>query len=182
MDEQNNDTAHGETATLGAGCYWCVEAVLQQVDGVLELHSGFMGGESDTPAPTYEEVCSGTSGHAEVVQVRFDPKRLPYSDLLKWFWHLHDPTTLNRQGNDSGSQYRSVIFVHDEFQQQEALASRDAASESGTYANPIVTEIVPSGVFHEADISHQDYYRANRAQPYCRMVIAPKLNKLGLSS
>ena len=180
MDTEQDNVGTEAIATLGAGCYWCVEAVLQQIDGVLGIRSGFMGGSGSSP--TYEEVCSGTSGHAEVVQVRFDPARLSYADLLAWFWQLHDPTTLNRQGNDVGSQYRSVIFVHDEAQQATALAAKAGAEGSGTFAGPIVTEISPASEFYEASQSHQDYYRRNRISGYCKMVIAPKLNKLGLRS
>jgi len=169
-----------ELATLGAGCYWCVEAVLQQVDGVLELRSGFMGGTRADP--TYREVCSGTTGHAEVLQVRFDPARLPYDHLLAWFWKLHDPTTLNRQGNDVGTQYRSVIFTHSEEQERVARASLAAVDASGDLPGPVVTEITPAGVFYPAGQDHDDYYRRNREAQYCRFVIAPKLDKLGLSS
>ena len=167
-----------ETATLGAGCYWCVEAVLQQVDGVKEVVSGFMGGDSDEA--TYEQVCRGNTGHAEVVQVTFDPKVLPYEELLDWFWRLHDPTTLNRQGADVGTQYRSVIFYHSPEQRRIAEASRQAADASGHFAQPIVTEISPAGKLITGPDKHQDYYRQNRRQGYCQMVIAPKLRKLGL--
>jgi peptide-methionine (S)-S-oxide reductase len=170
-----------QVATFGAGCYWCVEAVLQQLDGVLELRSGFMGGaESPGVVPSYEEVCSGRTGHAEVVQLDFDPARVTYDELLAWFWRLHDPTTRDRQGADVGSQYRSVIFTHDAEQLRLAEASRDAASASEMFEAPIVTEIVPAGPFHAADASHQDYYRRNSEQRYCQLVIAPKLGKLGL--
>jgi peptide-methionine (S)-S-oxide reductase len=167
-----------ELATFGAGCFWCVEAVLEQIDGVLDVASGYMGGH--VANPTYEQVCSGTTGHAEVVQVRFDPKRIRYEQLLELFWKLHDPTTLNRQGNDVGTQYRSVIFYHSEAQKSAAEASRRAEEVSGTFAGPIVTEIAPAGPFYPAEDYHQDYYRANRSQPYCRFVIRPKLEKLGL--
>ncbi len=180
MDTEQDKVDTAAIATLGAGCYWCVEAVLQQVEGVLGLRSGFMGGAGESP--TYEEVCSGTSGHAEVVQVRFDPARLSYADLLAWFWRLHDPTTLNRQGNDTGTQYRSAIFVHDEAQKATALESKAAADASGEHPGPIVTEISPASEFYEASESHQDYYRRNRVQGYCQLVIAPKLDKLGLDS
>jgi peptide-methionine (S)-S-oxide reductase len=165
-----------EVATLGAGCFWCVEAVLQQVDGVLEVRSGYMGGE--LPEPTYEQVCTGRTGHAEVVQVRFDPQRLSFEALLEWFWKLHDPTTLNRQGTDVGTQYRSVIFYHSEAQREVAERSKDQAA-AGLH-DSIVTEITEASTFWSGEDYHQDYYRGHRAQPYCRAVIRPKLDKLGL--
>jgi len=165
-----------EIATLGAGCYWCVEAVLEQIDGVLDVTSGFMGG--DVKDPSYEAVCTGTTGHAEVVQVTFDPSKLSYDGLLKWFWKLHDPTTLNRQGADVGTQYRSAIFVHSDAQRKAAEASKQAAQSM--FDDPIVTEITPASEYYQADEYHQDYYRQNRQQGYCRAVIAPKLDKLGL--
>ena len=167
-----------ELATFGAGCYWCVEAVLEQLDGVVDVTSGFMGGEVDNP--TYEQVCSGRSGHAEVVQVTFEPSVIPYEDLLAWFWNLHDPTTLNRQGADVGTQYRSVIFYHSEAQREAAEQALKAADSSGQFADPIVTEIAAASTYYEAKEDHQDFYRRNREQGYCRAVIKPKLKKLGL--
>lgn len=167
-----------EIATLGAGCFWCVEAVLEQLEGVLAVSSGYMGGHVERP--TYKQVCSGTTGHAEVVQVSFDPQKIAYSEILEWFWRLHDPTTRDRQGNDVGPQYRSVIFYHSDAQREAALASRDRAQASGAFSAPIVTEISPASTYYEAEDYHQDYYRQNRQQGYCRMVIAPKLDKLGL--
>jgi peptide-methionine (S)-S-oxide reductase len=164
------------TATFGAGCFWCVEAVLEQLDGVLDVRSGYMGGA--TERPTYKQVCTGATGHAEVVQVTFDPARIAYDALLDWFWKLHDPTTLNRQGHDVGTQYRSVIFVHSDAQRHAAEASR--ARAAAAFDRPIVTEIAAAGPFWQAEDDHQDYYRANREQPYCRFVITPKLDKLGL--
>ena len=169
-----------QLATFGAGCFWCVEAVLLQVDGVHSAVSGFMGGH--TPAPTYEDICRGDTGHAEVVQVEFDPAVVSYEHLLEWFWRLHDPTTLNRQGADVGTQYRSAIFVHDAAQREAAEASKAAADASGRFDSPIVTEITDASEFTPADAKHQDYYRANREQAYCAIVIAPKLEKLGLES
>jgi len=165
-----------KTATFGAGCYWCTEAVLEQLDGVLDVKSGFMGGK--VANPSYEQVCSGNTGHAEVVQVTFDPQKISYDALLEWFWKLHDPTTLNRQGNDTGTQYRSVIFYHSDEQKKAAEASRVAHSKD--FSRPIVTEIVPAGPFYEAEDYHQDYYRGNKGQPYCQFVIRPKLEHLGL--
>lgn len=167
-----------EIATFAAGCFWCVEAVLDQLDGVLGVTSGYMGGHVSDP--TYEQVCRGDSGHAEVVQVRFNSQRIKYQKLLEYFWNLHDPTTLNQQGNDVGTQYRSAIYYHSEAQQQAAEASRKAADESGMFSAPIVTEITEAGTFYPAEPYHQDYYRQNRGQPYCQFVIVPKLEKLGL--
>lgn len=165
-------------ATFGAGCFWCVEAVLERLDGVGNVISGYMGGGGANP--TYEDICTGTTGHAEVVQVHFEPDRISYETLLDHFWRLHDPTTLNRQGNDCGTQYRSVIFYHDEVQREAADRSRQAFDESGVFADPVVTEISPARPFYEAEAYHQDYYRQNPHQSYCRFVIAPKLAKLGM--
>lgn len=165
-------------ATFGAGCYWCVEAVLVQVPGVLSMSSGFMGGHIDNP--TYEAVCAGITGHAEVLQVEFDPSVISYRELLGWFWKLHDPTTLNFQGADVGTQYRSAIYFHDTEQEREATESRRLADASGVFENPIVTEITEASTFFRAKEDHQDYYRQNKNQGYCRMVIQPKLEKLGL--
>lgn len=167
-----------EIATLGAGCFWCIEAVLLQVDGIESVRSGYMGGELENP--TYKDICTGRTGHAEVVEVTFDPQVLPYEHLLEWFWKLHDPTTLNRQGNDIGTQYRSAIFVHSGDQRTRAEASRKAKDASGEFSSPIVTEIVDAETFWVAEDYHQDYYRQNKQQGYCRAVIAPKLDKLGL--
>lgn len=171
-------TTSTEKATFGAGCFWCVEAVLEQLEGVEDVVSGYMGG--GPVRPTYKQVCTGTTDFVEVVQVTFDPAVIPYDELLDWFWRLHDPTTLNRQGNDVGPQYRSVIFTHSDAQREAAERSLAAADASGAFLRPIVTAIEPADVFHEAEDYHQDYYRGNKAQGYCRMVIAPKLNKLGL--
>lgn len=165
-----------EKATFGAGCFWCVEAVLEQLDGVTDVTSGYMGGSVENP--TYEQVCSGRTGHAEVVQVTFDPSVISYDTLLDWFWKLHDPTTLNRQGADVGTQYRSAIFVHSDVQRAAAERSKRAAQPR--FADPIVTEITDATAYYLAEDYHQDYYRLNTRQGYCRAVIAPKLNKLGL--
>ena len=167
-----------ETATLGAGCFWCTEAVYEQVEGVLSATSGYMGGSLENP--TYKDVCRGDSGHAEVVQLEFDPSVVTYEEILSWFWRLHDPTTLNRQGADVGTQYRSVIFTHSEEQARIAAASKQAADQSGVFKDPIVTEITPATTFYPAEDYHQEYYSLNRQQGYCRAVIAPKLGKLGL--
>jgi methionine-S-sulfoxide reductase len=167
-----------ELATFGAGCFWCVEAVLEQLDGVKNVASGYMGGRVENP--TYEQVCSNTTGHAEVVQVTFDPERISYEKLLEYFWKLHDPTTLNRQGNDVGTQYRSVIFYHSESQREAAERSKKAMDASGTFGSPIVTEITKASTFYPAEKYHQDYYRLNKQKPYCQYVITPKLKKLGM--
>jgi peptide-methionine (S)-S-oxide reductase len=166
-----------ETATFAAGCYWCVEAVYQQLDGVFSVTSGFIGGKVKNPS--YEAVCSGSTGHAEAVQVVFDPNKISYTTLCDWFWRLHDPTQLNRQGADIGTQYRSGIFYHSETQKRQATASRKKAQQH--FAQPIVTEITPATTFYPAKVSHQDYYKINgNTNPYCRAVIAPKLKKLKL--
>lgn len=167
-------TTHTETATLGGGCFWCLDAAYRQIDGVVDVVSGYAGGAR--PNPTYEQVCSGATGHAEVVQVAFDPEVIPYADILDIFWAVHDPTTLNRQGADVGTQYRSVIFVHDEAQRAAATASRDAAQHY--WSQPIVTEIVPLEAFYPAEAYHQDYYAHHPEQGYCQAVINPKLRKV----
>lgn len=167
-------TTHTETATLGGGCFWCLDAAYRQIDGVVDVVSGYAGGAR--PNPTYEQVCTGVTGHAEVVQVAFDPAVIPYADILDIFWAVHDPTTLNRQGVDVGTQYRSVIFVHDEAQRAAATASRDAARHY--WSQPIVTEILPLEAFHPAEAYHQDYYAHHPEQGYCQAVINPKLRKV----
>ena len=164
-----------ELATFGAGCFWCVEAVLERIEGVNDVTSGYMGGS--VVNPTYQEVCAGTTGHAEVVQVHFDPTKLSYEKLLDYFWRLHDPTTLNRQGADVGTQYRSAIYFHSDDQQTIAEASKHKWDESGGFADKIVTEITAAGVYYLAEEYHQDYYRRNPDQGYCRVVIRPKLEK-----
>jgi peptide-methionine (S)-S-oxide reductase len=163
-------------ATFANGCFWCTEAVLEQQPGVLDVVSGYMGGQIDNP--TYKQVCDGDTGHAECVQVTFDPAKIRYEALLAWFFKSHDPTTLNRQGGDEGTQYRSAIFTHDDAQEQQARAL--VVKLQPQYRDPIVTEITPAVRFWPAEDYHQDYFRKNPAQSYCRMVIAPKLQKLGL--
>lgn len=165
-----------QIATLANGCFWCTEAVLEQLDGVIDVQAGYMGGQNDNPS--YHDVCTGLTGHAECVQVTFDPARLSYSDLLDWFFRSHDPTTLNRQGADEGTQYRSAIFVHDSEQQLAAIGA--IAKAQADLKASIVTEVTTASRFWPAEPYHQDYYRANPRQGYCRMVIAPKLKKLGL--
>jgi peptide-methionine (S)-S-oxide reductase len=168
----------GAVITLGAGCFWCVEAVLEQQEGVVAVTSGYMGGHVENP--TYRAVCEGTTGHAEVVRVVYDPEKLSTQNLLKWFWKLHDPTQLNRQGNDIGTQYRSAIFYHTDEQRDIAAKSKAEAQASGEHRGPIVTEVTKAGVFYPAEKYHQEYYRNNKEQGYCRFVILPKLEKLGL--
>ena len=169
--------AGAEVITLGAGCFWCVEAAYKQLDGVISATSGYMGGTLKDP--TYEQICAGDSGHAEVVQVVFDPKKIPTEKVLAWFWDLHDPTTLNRQGNDVGTQYRSVIFYHTDEQKKVAEASKAAAKAN--FKDPIVTEITKATEFYPAENYHQNYYNENKSKnPYCRFVIEPKLKKLKL--
>lgn len=165
-----------ETATLGAGCFWCIEAVCQELKGVHSVVSGYTGGMVDNP--TYHQVCSGTSGHAEVVQVTFDPAVISFADLLYVFWRTHDPTTLNRQGADVGTQYRSAIFYHNEEQRAVAEQSKRETDASGLWPRPIVTKIVPLTRFYPAEEYHQNFYRQNPYQPYCLVVIDPKLRKL----
>ena len=168
------------TAVFAGGCFWCLETQFESFPGVKSVTSGYTGGS--TVSPTYQAVCTGETGHAEVVQVRFDPRKLPYEHLLAWFWKLHDPTTLNRQGADEGTQYRSAIFYHSEAQRLAAIKSKEAEDKSGHFSSPIVTEITPIGVFYPAEDYHRDYYMQNKSKGYCRFVIAPKLEKLGLAN
>lgn len=164
-----------EVATFGGGCFWCTEAQLQQLQGVLKVESGFSGGT--VANPSYQEVCTGETGHAEVVQVTYDPAKITYAELLQAFWTSHDPTELNRQGNDVGTQYRSVIFYHNDEQKKEAEFYKDKLDKSGAYDKPVVTEISPYKAFYKAEDYHQDYYANNGSQPYCMFVIRPKLEK-----
>ncbi len=164
-----------ETATLGGGCFWCLEAVFEMVEGVQSVQSGYAGGR--TPQPTYEQVCSGTTGHAEVVQVVFDPTIIPYREILEIFFGVHDPTTLNRQGADVGTQYRSAIYTHSEEQAEVARALIEEFSVDGPWDDPIVTEVAPMDTFYAAEAYHDDYFRRNPQQPYCRAVIGPKVAK-----
>jgi peptide-methionine (S)-S-oxide reductase len=162
-------------ATLGGGCFWCLETIFSDLAGVRKVVSGYAGGS--TVNPSYEQVCTGETGHAEVVQVTFDPGQISYADLLTVFFSIHDPTTLNRQGDDVGSQYRSVIFYHSPDQEQIARALIKALDEEGIWEAPIVTEVVPYEVFYPAEDYHMDYFSRNPFQPYCRMVIAPKVRQ-----
>jgi len=162
-------------ATFGAGCFWCTEAVFQNLKGVVRSVSGYMGGHLDNP--TYMEVCNGDTGHAEVIQVDFNTDEISYEELLLVFFKTHDPTTLNRQGNDVGSQYRSVIFYHNQEQKEQAEAMIDSLTKESVFDKPIVTELVPVTSFYEAEDYHQNYYSQNPDKPYCAFVIQPKLNK-----
>lgn len=160
-----------EVATLGGGCFWCLEAVFEEVKGVVTVVSGYAGGELENPS--YEDVCSGLSGHAEVVQITFDASIIDYTELLEIFWLIHDPTTLNRQGNDEGSQYRSVIFYHDTLQKQKAEVSMQKVRKD--YEKPIVTELAPLPIFYEAEAYHQHYFKNHPNQGYCAFIISPKV-------
>ena len=168
-------TDRTEVATLGGGCFWCLEAVFLDLQGVNRVESGYAGGS--VPNPTYEHVCTGTTGHAEVVQIEFDPQVITFRDLLEIFFDIHDPTTLNRQGADVGTQYRSAIFYHTP--EQKAVAEKVIAELNGARAwpAPIVTEVTPFTAFYPAERYHQEYYRRNPNQPYCRVIIAPKMEK-----
>ncbi|RMG17647.1 MAG: peptide-methionine (S)-S-oxide reductase [Bacteroidetes bacterium] len=164
-----------QQAVFGAGCFWCVEAVFKELKGVVEVEPGYAGGH--VPHPTYEQVCSGSTGHAEVARITFDPAVITYEELLEVFWRTHDPTTLNRQGNDVGTQYRSAIFYLDEAQQQLALKSKEAAAASGLWADPIVTEISPLTSYYPAEDYHHNYFENHPNQPYCVFVVSPKVEK-----
>lgn len=164
-----------DTATFGSGCFWCSEAIFQRLDGVMKVVSGYSGGE--VANPSYEQVCTGTTGHAEVVNVIYDPMQVTYDELLSVFWKTHDPTTLNRQGNDVGTQYRSVIFYHNEEQRAKAEMYKAALDTSGAWAKPIVTAIEPLKNFYAAEDYHQNYFNNNSRAMYCQYVIRPKLEK-----
>jgi peptide-methionine (S)-S-oxide reductase len=164
-----------EIATLAGGCFWCLEAVYDQAKGVASVESGYMGGEN--PNPTYEQVCSGRTGHAEVVQITFDPAAISFRELLEMFFVIHDPTTLNRQGNDTGTQYRSAIFYHSPEQKKTAEDVIAAFTKDKVYDNPIVTEVVPAGPFYVAEDYHQEYFARNPSQGYCAYVVGPKVAK-----
>jgi peptide-methionine (S)-S-oxide reductase len=180
MSEIQNESLNAaagklDTATFAEGCFWCTEAFFQQLKGVEKVVSGYSGGH--VPNPTYEQVCTGTTGHAEASEIIYDPSVISYDQLLEAFWESHDPTTLNRQGNDVGTQYRSVIFYRNEAQKQKAEAYKQKLNASGAFSAPIVTAIEPLRNFYPAERYHQDYYENNPNQPYCQMVIRPKLEK-----
>ncbi|MGN6438122.1 MAG: peptide-methionine (S)-S-oxide reductase MsrA [Agriterribacter sp.] len=178
-----NDTIHTvsasdgtkEIATFGNGCFWCTEAIFQQLKGVSKVTSGYSGGHVENP--TYEEVCSKTTGHAEAIQIEFDPAVITYDELLEVFWQTHDPTTLNRQGNDVGPQYRSVVFYHNETQKKKAEEYKAALDKSSAFSKPIVTSIEPFKNFYAAEDYHQNYFKLNGRAPYCQFVIKPKVEK-----
>jgi peptide-methionine (S)-S-oxide reductase len=179
LNATNSSPAGPKTATavFGGGCFWCMDAVFQYQPGILKITSGFAGGQ--TLSPTYEEVCTGRTGHAEVIQITYDPAKVSYKQLLDLFWKAHDPTTLNRQGADHGTQYRSIILTSSPEQAAEAEESKKGAQSQ--FPDPIVTEIKPLTAFYPAEQYHQDYYKNNKeVNPYCQVVIAPKLKKLGL--
>ncbi len=169
------NTGTREVATLGGGCFWCLEAVFDRLHGVISVESGYTGGE--TLNPTYQDICGGDTGHAEVVQVAFDPSVIRYDDLLEVFFSIHDPTTLNMQGNDVGTQYRSVIYYHSSAQQVSAEKALQRLTAEKAYAHPIVTEISPAVQFYEAEAYHQEYFENNPRQPYCQYVVSPKVEK-----
>jgi len=171
MDDKQNL----ETITLGSGCFWCTEAVFQKLKGVISSISGYSGG--DTENPTYEDICSGTTNHAEVIQITFNPKKISLSELLEVFWRTHDPTTLNRQGNDVGTQYRSVIFYHNENQKRIAEELKEDLEKTKIYNDSIVTKITRFEKFYKAENYHQNFYNQNKNQPYCSFVITPKIEK-----
>jgi peptide-methionine (S)-S-oxide reductase len=173
MNNTMND--HLAMATFGNGCFWCTEAIFQQLDGVSKVLPGYTGGSIKNPS--YKEVCAGTTGHAEAIQITFDPQVISYRELLDVFFYTHDPTTLNRQGNDVGTQYRSAIFYHDASQRSEADKMIAQLTEEKVYDKPVVTEVTPFDVFYEAEDYHKNYYNNNKNQGYCRAVINPKLDK-----
>lgn len=179
MSENSAPASSIHLATFAGGCFWCLDAAYRQLDGVLDVEAGYMGGETENPA--YEQVCSGETGHAEVVQITYDPERISYNTLLEWFWKLHDPTQLNRQGEDQGTQYRSVIFYHSPEQERDAKSA--LAAEQSLWNAPVVTVIQEAEKFWKAEDYHQDYYTRNAAvNPYCTYVIKPKLDKAKLKS
>lgn len=169
-------TGGTETATFGSGCFWCSQAVFARMNGVTEAVCGYSGGS--VPNPTYEQVCGGATGHAEVVQVTFDPAVISYPELLEVFWRSHDPTTPDRQGHDIGTQYRSVVFYHSDRQRRQAERYKGMIDAAGVYPDPLVTQVVPFEAFYPAEAYHQSYFAANPRQPYCQAVIGPKVDKL----
>ena len=164
-----------ETATFGTGCFWCTEAVFQQLEGVSKVTSGYSGGSVESP--TYKQVCTGTTGHAECLKIEYDPTKITFDELLEVFWQVHDPTTLNRQGNDIGTQYRSVVFYHDAIQKSKVQKYATALNKSGAFANQIVTKLEPFVKFYPAEDYHQNYFNLNGSESYCQFVIKPKVEK-----
>ena len=165
-----------QIATFANGCFWCTEAIFKRLKGIISVKPGYSGGNVENPS--YEQVCKGKTGHAESIQIEFDPKIIPFEKILEVFWHTHDPTTLNQQGNDMGTQYRSAIFYHDEKQKEEAEKSKQELEKEKVYKDPIVTQIFPFTNFYEAENYHKDYFDRNKDYPYCRFVIDPKIQKL----
>ena len=174
--QASGNTRRTQTATLAGGCFWCLEAVYELVRGVDSVVSGYTGGHVETP--TYEQVCTGRTGHAEAVQVTYDPSEVTFGDLLNLFFTMHDPTTLDRQGSDFGPQYRSAVFYHDDDQREAVDQAIGALKEAGTWKDPIVTEVLPAEVFYPAEEHHQHYFERNRGAGYCQVIIEPKVAKL----
>ncbi|MEO6719309.1 MAG: peptide-methionine (S)-S-oxide reductase MsrA [Ferruginibacter sp.] len=176
MNENLNDNnLKTDTATFGTGCFWCTEAIFQQLEGVIKVTSGYSGGKVDKP--TYKQVCTGTTGHAECLNIIYDPAKISFDELLEVFWQTHDPTTLNRQGNDIGTQYRSVIFYHNEAQKEKAEKYKAELNKSGAWDNPVVTTLEPATKFYPAEDYHNNYYNENTGEGYCQFVIRPKVEK-----
>ena len=181
MNETTNETAAAipagttDTATFGTGCFWCTEAIFQQLEGVIKVTSGYSGGYKEKP--TYKEVCTGTTGHAECLNIVYDPAKISFDELLEVFWQTHDPTTLNRQGNDVGTQYRSVVFYHNEIQKNKTEKYKAALDKEAAWSSPIVTTLEPFTVFYSAEDYHQNYYNSNTGEGYCQFVIRPKVEK-----
>ncbi|WP_066631881.1 peptide-methionine (S)-S-oxide reductase MsrA [Labilibacter marinus] len=171
----SSEAKNKEVATLGAGCFWCVEAIYDQLEGVISVESGYSGGQTDKP--TYKEVCEGTTGHAEVCQITFDPEVISFGEILAVFWSVHDPTTLNRQGADVGTQYRSVVYYHNQEQKRIAEAQIKLVGDEKLYEDPIVTEVTAFDKFYQAEDYHQEYFANNPENQYCRMVVGPKVEK-----
>ncbi len=176
MEDLNRKSVNLETATLGGGCFWCTEAIFRRLNGVISVMPGFSGGKKETA--NYDRIHSGTTGHAESIQIEFDPTLIPFEKILDVFWHTHNPTTLNKQGADEGTEYRSVIFYHDEKQKEIAEKSKKKVEQSRLYKEPIVTEISPFTGFYPADAHHREFYEKNKNSPYCTFVIDPKIQKL----
>ena len=174
-ENKKNQSGGTETATLAGGCFWCLETIFKELRGVVKVVSGYSGGQVESP--TYREVCTGTTGHAEAVQIAFDPEEISYRDILKVFFSIHDPTTLNRQGPDKGTQYRSAIFYHNQKQKEIAGQVIREIEEEKLWDDPVVTEVAPHKVFYPAEDYHQAYFELNNEEPYCRLIIAPKLAK-----
>lgn len=176
MNDMSVDSQNFELATLAGGCFWCTEAIFNKIKGIKSIRPGYTGGKIQNPS--YEQVCSGNTGHAEAIQIQFDPKVISYEKILDIFWNTHDPTTLNRQGNDIGTQYRSGIFYHNNKQKMIAEKSKNELNEKQVYKNPVVTEITSFDDFFVAEDYHKNYYERNTTEPYCSFVISPKLRKL----